>query len=86
MCALHLLLPHGSRARSSAEHFLSPYVACSLLKEKRIKASAHMKQLSQKMRQQRLQVGVRAGLEGEEVVAPAGGVCTGWGVPVFFAH
>ena len=30
---------------------------CSLLKEKRIKAGAHMKQLSQKMRQQRLQVG-----------------------------
>lgn len=33
--------------------------ACSLLKEKRIKASAHMKQLSQKMRQQRLQVADR---------------------------
>ncbi|PSC70048.1 choline-phosphate cytidylyltransferase 2 [Micractinium conductrix] len=31
----------------------------SLLKEKRIKASAHMKQLSQKMRQQRLQVADR---------------------------
>lgn len=29
---------------------------CSLLKEKRIKASARMKQLSQKVRQQRLQV------------------------------
>ena len=34
-----------------------PSPLCSLLKEKRIKAGAHMKQLSQKMRQQRLQVG-----------------------------
>ena len=33
----------------------------SLLKEKRIKASAQMKQLSQRMRTQRLQVGGWAG-------------------------
>ena len=49
-------------------HSLTPRPACycvgslcSLLKEKRIKAGAHMKQLSQRMRQQRLQVGWAGG-------------------------
>lgn len=40
-----------------ADPMLSELTLCSLLKEKRIKAGMRMKQLSQKVRQQRLQVG-----------------------------
>ena len=47
----------------------------SLLKEKRIKASARMKQLSQKVRQQRLQVraGRAGGQQGQRAAALGGG-------------
>ncbi len=41
-----------------ADPLPSALTLCSLLKEKRIKAGMRMKQLSQKVRQQRLQVGL----------------------------